>query len=352
MGALFTLGAIQTEAATTNYWVQNVNLALTAYVQLNGQVIHGTLPTKQFIAFLSGIPNPALVSSQTTVPVTNTFYTNLTVEAAGFWLLPSTGLPPADFPRSYTVTTNYVLTPDGGLTFYTNNIDFTNDIVVTRASGTNVTYTFNNAVTVSTNRTAYLFPELEAASLTAVWTNPGPGAVFALSGYVITNAVGTTTNYTYASNPDFTKQRGAKLLCITPLVDGANLPSKFVVRYTAGGKNVDTDVSTFLHEYSGSPYTSVSQSIGNGTLTSIYAFTGINFDNQAGTSFNFVGFDTQLWGILASKGGVLSHSVLKNRRMAAGNYSGQVTGSIQARTFKNSTTIVKGTISINGGKIE
>jgi hypothetical protein len=38
--------------------------------------------------------------------------------------------------------------------------------------------------------------------------------------------------------------------------------------------------------------------------------------------------------------------------MDASNYSGYITGQIQDRTFKNSTTVVKGTISINGGKIE
>jgi len=347
MGLLLALAATHARAATTNYWVQNVNLALTAYVQAKDQVLQGTLPTKQFITFLSGITNPALVSAQTEVQVTNTVYTNLTVEATNFWLLPTN-----DLPRSYTVTSDYVVTPNGGLTFYTNNINFTNDIVVTRTSDTNVTYTFNNAVTVPTNRTAYLFPELPAGSLTAVWTNHEPGMVFALSGWVTTNVVSTATNYTYRKNPDFTKLPGAKLLYVTPVVDGTNQPSKYVVRYRDGRRNVDTDVSAFMGEYEGSPYQSVYQFLRIGAQTRMYAFTQIDFNNGAGTSFNFLGFDTQVWGSLTSKGTVVSPSVLKQRKMTAGNFSGYITGTVQDRTFSYSTAIVKGTISISGGQLE
>ncbi len=348
LGILLALGTTQIKAATTNYWVQNVNLALTAYVQLNNQMVSGSLPTKQFLAFLSGVTNPALVSSPIVVPVTNSVYTNLTV-ATNVWPLPTTDGPPGDLPRSYTVTDNYVLTPGGGTTTYTNNINFTNDILVTRTSDTNVTYTFNNVVVVSTaptNRTAYLFPGLPASSLTAVWTNGG----FVLSGWVTTNMAGTTTNYTYAKNPDFTRLPGAKLLYITPVVDGTNYPSKYVVRYRDGRRNIDTDVSTFMSDYY--TYQSVYQFSPIGAQTMIYAFTQILFDNKAGTSFDLLGFDTQIWGPLTSKGSVLSPSVLKQRKLMAGNLSGQITGQIQARTFKNSTTIVKGTISISGGKLE
>jgi hypothetical protein len=353
LGTLLALGGSQIEAATTNYWVQNVNVALTGYTQVKGQIIHGSLSTKQFLAFLSGVTNPALVSSQIVVPVTNSVYTNLTVEATDYWLLPTNVALPGDLPRSYTVTTDYVLTNDNGITRYTNNINFTNDIFVTRTSDTNVTYTFNNAVivsTVPTNRTAYLFPRLPADSLTAVWTNHGPGTVFVLSGWVVTNVVGTKTNYLYARNPDFTKLPGTKLLYITPVVDGTNFPSKYVVRYKAGGKNVDTDISSFLSD--GRQYLSVFESLGVLAQTRIYAFTEIDFDNQAGTSFNFIGFDTQTWGAPPGKGSALSNPVLKNRKMAVGNFGGAITGQVQARKFTYATTVVKGTISISGGKLE
>jgi hypothetical protein len=352
MGFLLALGAAQTEAATTNYWVQNVSLTLKAYVQGNNQILEGTLPTKQFLAFLSGIPNPALVASSTVVPATNYLYTNLTVEATNFWLLPITAAPPGDLPRSYTVTTDYVLTPDGGLTFYTNNINFTNDVVVNRTSDTNVTYTFYNYVSISSTQNTYLFPELAASSITAVWTNQGPGAVFVLSGSVSTNVVGTTTNYTYANNPDFSKQPGAKLLYITPMLGGTNLPSRYVVRYKQGKNNVDTDVSAFLYEYSGSPYLAVYEFIRLGNQTHLNAFTEIDFNNRAGTRLNLLGFDTESWAALTSKGTVFSTSVLKQRKMEASDYSGYISGTIQSRTFTNSTTVVNGTISITGGKIE
>ena len=351
IGIMLALGATQTKAATTNYWVQNVRIALTGYTQVKGEVLHGSLVTKQFLAFLSGVTNSALVSSQTPVQITNSVYTNLTVEATDFWLLP-TNAAPGDLPRSYTVTSDYVLTPDGGITRYTNNIHFTNDIVVTRTSDANITYTFNNAVTVPTSRTAYLFPGLPADSLTAVWTNRGPGTVFVLSGWLTTNVLVTTTNYSYAKNPDFAKQPGAKLLYVTPIVDGTNFPSKYVVRYKSGGKNVDTDVSSFLGEYYGSPYLSVSEYLIFGGQTRMYAFTGIDFDNHAGTSFNFVGFDTQLWGAPAGKGKALSYPVLKTRKMVVGNYGGSLTGQVQTRKFTYATTVVKGTISITGGKLE
>jgi len=351
LGVLLALGAAQSKAATTNYWVQNVNLALKAYVQGNNQIFQGTLPTKQFLAFLSGATNTAQVASQTVVPVTNSVFTNLTVEVTNSWLLPITAAPPGDLPRSYTVTSDYVLTPDGGLTYYTNNVNFTNDIVVSRNSSTNVTYAFYNYLSISSTQNAYLFPELPASPITAAWTNHGPGSVFVLSGSVHTNAVGTKTNYTYGKTPDFTKQSGAKLLYITPMVDGTNLPSRYVVRYREGRTTVDVDVSAFLKDRS-SPYVAVYQYIPVGKQTSMFAFSEIDFNNQAGTSFNFNGFDTQSWGELASKGNVLSHSVLKKRKMDASNYRGYLNGQVQDRTFNYATTVVEGTISISGGKIE
>ena len=247
------------------------------------------------------------------------------------------------------------MTPDGGLTRYTNNIHFTNDVLVNRIEDTNVTYSFQQRCDSSppigrpTSSQSCL-----PMYLRAVWTNHGPGTVFVLSGSVPTDVPGWTTNYTYtyAKNPDFAKLPGAKLLYITPVVAGTNLPSKYVVRYRDGGKNIDTDVSAFLGETRGSPYYSVSQALPGGAVIQLYAFSEIDFDNQAGTSVRLIGFDTQVWGALTSKGSVVSPSVLKQRKMAVGNDSGLLTGSVQDRTFKNSPVIVKGTISISGGKIE
>jgi hypothetical protein len=97
---------------------------------------------------------------------------------------------------------------------------------------------------------------------------------------------------------------------------------------------------------------SVSESLLVSAQTRMYAFTEIDFDNQAGTSFNFVGFDTQLWGAPPGKGKALSNTVLRQRKMAVANFGGSITGQVQDRTFSYATTMVKGTISIRGGKIE
>jgi hypothetical protein len=353
IGALLALGAAQTQAATTNYWVQNVNIAVTAYVQSGGQIIQGTLPTKQFLAFLSGLTNTALVSSQVVVPITNLVATNLTVEVTNLWFLPMTAAPPGDLPRSYTVTTNYVVTPDAGAHYYTNNINFTNDLLITRARAIN-TYQFQNSINLTNGQSAYFFPGLPAFSVTAVWTtNYGSDTVFTLTGVEYTNVVGTTTIYTYGANPDFTKQPGAKLMYVTPIVGGTNQPSRFVVRYKSGKANVDVDVSSLLKETSGSPYLVVSQYAPYGTQFAMDGFSSIDFNNVYGatTYLRFMGYDTQVWSPISLKGTVVSPSVLKQRNMIVG-YGGAITGQIQARTFNNSTTILKGTFTINGGRLE
>jgi hypothetical protein len=349
-GLLLATGLVQSEAATTNYWVQNVNLKITGYVQSNERTVHGTLPTKQFLAFLSGVTNPALASVSSVGPTTNNYYTNLTVEVTNFWLLPTTAAPPADLPRSYTVTSNYVVTPNNGVTYYTNNVNFTNDLIVTRGDGTNVFYTFRNGVTVPTNRTAYLFPDLPADSITATWTNHGPGIVFALNGYVLTNSVGTKTNYSYAKNPDFTQQPGAKLLLVTTIIGGTNYGSRYVVRYKSGKEDVDVDVSNFM--YDGSTYISVYETFYPGAPTRVYGYSEVDFNNQAGTSFSFVGYDIQVWDQPSGKGSSLNTTVLRQRKMDAQNYAGYVSGQIGNRKFNYTPIVVRGSITLSGGKLE
>ena len=351
IGIVSALLAVQTKAATnTNYWVQNVNIALTAYVQEGGNAVRGTLNTKQFIAFLSGMTNTAIISSEIDdVPITNSVFTNLTITATNFWLLPVTAAPPDDLPRSYTITSNYVVTPDAGLTFYTNNVNFTNDLLINRTTATNVTYTFNNQVSISSTQTAYLFPDIPANTITAAWTNEGPGSVFVLRGGFYTNVVGTSTNFVYGTNPLFTNYPGCKLLFVTPVVGGANRPSYYVVRYTLGRTNVDTDISNFIYESPSSPYISVTQV---GSVSFITAFSEIDFNNGTGTTFNLVGFDSQMRAPLFSKTNVLSASVIKSRKIIAGNYGGQINYKIQDHSFNNASVVVTGTITIGGGKVE
>jgi hypothetical protein len=354
IGIVSVLGDVQTKAATTNtnYWVQNVNIALNAYVQQGGNAVHGTLNTKQFIAFLSGITNTAIISSEIdNVPITNSVVTNLTIAVTNFWLLPVTASPPDDLPRSYTVTSNYVVTPDGGLTFYTNNVNFTNDIVVNRTTATNATYTFNNLVSISSTQSAYVFPELPANSVSAAWTNDGPGSVFLLSGAFYTNIVGTTTNFVYGRNPIFTNFPGCKLLFVTPMTGGFNLPSRYVVRYTVGRTNVDTDISNFMFESPSSPYVSVTQ-IATLNVIFVSAFSEVDFDNSTGTSFKFVGFDSQMRSPIIVKTNVLSPSVIKQRKITVGNYGGQINWQIQDQKFNNATAVVSGTIMVSGGVLQ
>jgi hypothetical protein len=342
IAALLALGAIRGNAATTNYWVQNVNLKLSAYVQVKSDVLRGTLPTKQFLAFLSGITNPALINGQTVVQSTNPTYPYITIEVTNSPYLPITASPPDDLPRGYTLTTDYVVSPDDGVTLYTNNVNF----------NAPVTYSFQNAVTVPTNRTAYLFPQLPAASVTAVWTNHGPGVVFALSGYITSNTVSTVTNYVHGTNPDFTRQPGAKLLFITPYVGGTNYPSKYVVRYRNGRQNVDVDVSSFISEAYGSPFTTVSQQLYAGGPLRIYAFSGIDFNNGAGTSLSFLGFDTQTWSRPPAKSASLAGTILKGRTIDVANYSGFISGHIQDKTFNYSPVVVRGSVTFSNGKFE
>lgn len=349
-GLVFFAALAAGQAATTNYWVQNVNFKLTAYVQSGERALRGSLPTKQFLALLSGVTNPALASVRAVVPSTNNYYTNLTVEVTNFWALPITASPPDDLPRSYTVTSDYVVSPDNGATLYTNNVNFTNDLVVTRGDGARVFYTFRNAVTVPTNRTAYLWPGLPADSITATWTNHGPGVVFALNGYVLTNSVGTTTNYTYGTNPDFTRQPGAKLLLVTPIIGGTNYPSRYVVRYKSGKADVDVDVSSFL--YDGSLYTSVTDLVYPGAPYRLYGYSEVDFNNQAGTSLSLVGYDTQVWDKPPGKGTGINAAVLRQRKMEVDNYAGYVSGQVQDRKFSHAAIIVRGSFTVSGGKLE
>ncbi len=349
VGAFLTLGATQTQAATTNYWVQNVNLALTAYVQLGGQIVQGTLPTKQFLAFLSGVTNTALRGSPIVVPATNFVGTNVTLEVTNLWFLP-TNTPP-DLPRSYTVTSDYVVTPDAGANYYTNNINFTNDLLITRTTATN-TYRFQNAVTLTNGQSAYVFPDLPAYTVTAVWaTNYGSDTVFDLSGTVYSNVVSTTTNYTHGTNVDFTKVSGAKLIYVTPMVGGTNLPSRFAVRYRSGSTNVDVDISSFLFESSGSPYLAVIQSMPYMARSFTEALSGLYFYNGTGTYLQFQGFDTQVWSAVLSRTNLLSPSILIQRKMTV-FCGGAITAKIGTSTFNGSTTIGTGTITVSGGKLE
>ena len=355
LGILLTTGLARTIAGPTNttyytnYWVQPVNFALTAYVQSGLDVISGTLPTKQFLSFLSGLTNSNLIlgtNYQVTGEVTNSSF-----------------LPANQFPPTFTVTDDYVLTNSDGTT-YTNNSSFTQAITFTETVTSPVTYVFSNLVNVASNVTAYVFPALAAGQLTAVLvTTNGPGTVFALTG---TGTNGTTL---YGTNANFAQFPGTKLLYRTPMVvtvtswttnagtksvtssitNASLLSSEFLARYTSGKTQVDTPLDGFFKER---PYISVAPAV-PGIITGKLVFAEIDFSTvPSGTYFNFVGFDTQTWGILTAKHKPGAVNFENQRRIIASNYGGQISGTVQSRTFTSATTLVTGTITISRGTME
>jgi len=395
IGIWIALGAAQAIASsitdyprTTNYLVENVTFTLTGYVSNNGVAVPVALPTKQFIAFLSGVTNQITVVSGTSYPTNISTFSNVTVLVTNCWLLPTNDFA-TNFGYSYVYVGDYGVTPDNGVTYYTNNIDFTNDVAMERSIENGVvSYAFNNAVAVSNGQTAYLLTNLPASYLTAAFvTNGGTNTVFALSGSVPTNVpssgVNYTTNYTTNTTPLFTNYPDAKLLYVIPTVSfytnyptgtstnkhgkttvvktnafsgvigyplGPVLPPKFVVRYTSGKTNVDTDVSYFFPPPSSSSYPSTQENLG--FATEVIAFTEIDFNNYAGTVFSFYGYDIQLWGPLIYNGNeICISSVLRQRQMTAEG-AGQIGRLAQQNTVSNAPTVVTGTIFIGNGYIE
>jgi len=335
---ILALGPARAGAGTTNtnYWVQPVTLTLNAYVQVGPNVLDGVLPTKQFLAFLSGLTNSEIVTG------TN-YTTTATVTNSPF-------LPTNSFPATVSLTDDYVVTYAGFS--FTNNVSFTNPVVLTRTGAANPSYTFSNAVPLAAGVTAYLFPSAPAAQLTATLvTTNGPGTVFSLSG---TLAAGEPV---YGTNPNFAALSGAKLLLKTPLVVSMTssntnitfLSAIFVVRTGSGTKLVDTPVNTFFHL--GSTYISVTQSVGNLT-TGRLAFDEVDFTTLQGTSFNMIGFDEQTIGHVTLKSKMVVTGVVTQRKMTVSNYQGQLTGKIADATFQGDTAVVNGTIIFGQGTAE
>jgi len=247
-GLLTTLGLVRAAAgstSTTNYWVENVNFSLTAYAQVGQNVLIGSLPTKQFLFFLSGLTNTGIITG----------------------------------------------TNGQGVTLYATNANFA------KQSGAKLLYKIPIVTTITTAST----------NITATSTN-------------ITRA---STNFSF----------------LTPT---------FVVRYGSGKTQVDTSVDAFITDAS---YNTVSQSYGSLVLGK-YTFSELNFNTQTGTSFNFVGFDTQTCGSVTTKAKLTVTGVVKQRKIVASNYSGQLTGKIQDTTFNAATTTVTGTITIDSGTLE
>lgn len=358
-GLLLAIAPARTIADTTNYWVQPVTFTLTAYVQVNVNGVSvvdvGALSTKQFLGFLSGITNPAVVAGYKTnyVAVTNTVTNTVTMDVTNAPFLPTN-----DFPAIFNTTTPVVFTV--GTNTYTDDVS-----LVCTETGTNPpTYLFTNWVVIS-NAPAYIVPSfsnLISGVVTAMWlTNDETGTVFALSGDVTNTVAGTQPEVitNYALTPLFTNYSGAKLVWKAPIVtSGTNAPqgtnvtissSDFVVRYTSGKTQVDYDVQAFFSQRA---FNTVAQSLGLGVVLS-YGFDEIYFNTQAGTEFDFLGFDAYAQGpVYNKKGQLLTTQAYTQRKLNVSNYSGTMTGQVVDKRFNNATTVVTGTITFGAGKVE
>jgi hypothetical protein len=336
---------------------------MTAYVQYGDGFISGTLPSKQLLTFLSGVTNLFNVLQT----ITNVTVTNLTVNVADSPYLPST-----NFPQVYDLTNDYVVT--SGFFSYTNNSQFTNDIEFTQLTNAPVTYTFNNVVELTNGQSTYLFPNLQASLVTAVLSTNSTetNAIFALSG-VVTNI---STTKIYDVFPDFSKQRGAKLICVTPiqtqtilLTNGVTtnivsaLQKLYMVRYSIGKTVTNFDVSACFGEeaQSGTISTKLSSiTLASCGLTRFAMDTTLNLfgaypPNPGVTIDMTAGFDYQQSGALISKGKIVPiitpGGVIKARKLSGGG-QGQVNGQIVNRTFNQATTLYNGSITFTGGHLE
>ena len=228
-----------------------------------------------------------------------------------------------------------------------------------------MTYTFTNIVELTNGEPAYLFPNVQASSLTAVLTTNGNGSnvVFALSG-VVTN---TSTTPIYEVFPDFSKQKSAKLISVTPIVttngvatNSAPLRRLYLIRYSVGKTVTNVDVSACFGESTPQPvstlasaFTRAEYSLGRIRLDTTFpqqSFFG-TFEQEAGTVVDMTGFDFQLSGIMFSKGKPIPANVLKTRKLSGGG-DGQVNGRIGTKTFNEAPAVYNGSIIFGVGHLE
>jgi hypothetical protein len=351
------LASPEAGAASTNYWVQNVNYALNGFIQVNNQVFPGTIVTKQILGFLSNTTNlnNVLLYQTNLVAVTNSALTNMTVQVTNSPFLPS-----GSFPTNFVVTNGYVVTVGGQ--------SVTNDIVLTQTTNQPPTYTFTNGLAASGNQSAYLFPQLPATLVTAVLVTNSTDTIFALTGRIAVPVVATNANpvpVSYQVNPDFTKLKGAKLIYVVPIVDVTNnLAGRYKVRYSVGKTNNDVDVDGFFTDSVGSqvgiprtgftvPRYSRSELTFDSTFPSTFNFAGsvYSYPRQPGTGLRLTGLDIQSRGLVLSGRSLAGVEILKQRKLSGGG-DGELTGQIQVRNFNKAPIALSGTITFSGGRLE
>jgi hypothetical protein len=353
MAIWLLLASHQAGAGSTN-WVQNVNYALNGFIQVNDQLLPGTIVTKHILGFLSNATNfnNALRYQTNFVAVTNSTLTNLTVQVTNSLFLPFGSFP-----------TNFVV-PNGSVVIVGNQ-SITNDVVLTQITNEPPTYTFTNGLAVSGNQSVYLFPKLPATLVTAVLVATNDETVFALSGRIAVPAVITNVDLvplSYQVNPDFTKLKGAKLIYVIDLT--TNLEGVFKVRYSVGKTVADVDVNGFFTDSVGSQVGihrigfsisrySRSELIFDSTFPSTITIGPfiIPFNRQAGTRLRLTGLDTQTHGLVLNGRSEISADTLKQRKLSGGG-DGELTGQIQIRDFQSSAIAFSGTITFSGGRLE
>lgn len=351
-GLMLGLGLIQ---ATAQDWVQNINYALQAHVQVaTNSATTYAINNKTLIQLLKGINT----TNQEQNTVTTTNGAGISVTNSPF--LPNAGNPTNTFPATFTIT-NYVVRFNG--TNYTNHIQFTNDVVLTQVNADPVTYDFTNVVAL-TNTTSSGTNTNFVTVTSFLFTNlpPAPSVLAVLdTSSIPTNGLATNTVFVLYAVTNITTVSN---------VPGVNIPTslstkaKLIVKSVADSEDfrffirdagVDYDVTGFfnwnphLHE--------VHQAKGSGFTD--YLDISIDFNNNgdfgqgSGTGFGTEATGTQNRTPVRGQSGLFVKSV-----SATCEGGGQIQAPptiIQPSTGKpipQGVMTVGGRVSVNGGKIE
>jgi hypothetical protein len=353
VAAVLAAGLVQAGAATTNYWVQNLNAALTVYAQSGTSIAKASVPTKSLINLMSGVTvtDTNIIVGYTTnfTTVTNSVQATNGVTETNYDIftqaVPTNGFPTNGFPVAYTVT-NIVRTL--GTNSFTNSVVLTlttNDVTT---NGALVTFTFTNTLGTFTNTASTnVVPIVAFANatniITAVETGTN-GPVFALQGVtaVVTNTTFVTNStqvpkYQQTTTPDFTSSsyKSAKLLAKTPIVSGVAQPMIIVVRTGTAKAPFDYDVTGFFAGGQGQSLSSTK----NGTTTKI-SFSEIKFSSPTGTILDVLGLENQTKGnIKSTKPAVTASDVRKSSKLV-----GAGDGTIPSAV----SSIINGSVVISG----
>jgi len=358
-GLMLGLGLIE---ATAQNWVQNVNYALQAHVQVaTNSATTYAINNKTLIQLLKGVsytnpvPNPTITTTNGAgVSVTNSPF------------LPNAGHPTNDFPAAFTNSSQYVVRFSG--TNYTNHIQFTNDVVLTEINTDPVSYQFTNVVTltniasVTTNTsggtntnfvtvTSFLFTNLPPAPevLAVLDTSAIPTNGLATNTVFILYAV---TNITTTSN------------VVVEIPSSLSTKAKLIVKSVADSEDFTFFIRDAGQDYDVTPFFNYNPHLhevhrAKGAGFTDYLDISVDFNNTGdfsqttGSGFATEGTGTQNRGPVRGQSGLFVKSV-----SATCEGGGQIQSPptiIQPSTGKpipQGLMVVGGRFSVNGGKIE